>query len=78
MDGNCPLFLMLMGIGALTGLSTAGSIGMLVVESVVPGSMSDGVLEPGDVLVRINGEIVTHFLPLEDILDRCGSQEVLG
>ncbi len=51
---------------------------MLVVESVVPGSMSDGVLEPGDVLVRINGEIVTHFLPLEDILDRCGSQEVLG
>lgn len=59
----------------LTGLSTAGGVGMLVVESVVPGSMSDGVLEPGDVLVRINGEFVTHFLPLADILDRCGSQK---
>ncbi len=42
-----------------------------MVESVVPGSTSDDVLEPGDVLVRINGDIVTHFLPLEETLDRC-------
>jgi hypothetical protein len=28
---------------------------MLVVESVVPGGPADGVLEPGDVLVRASG-----------------------
>jgi PDZ domain len=78
LDGNSPMFVVLMGVGALTGLSMAGNVGMLVVESVVPGSMSDGVLEPGDVLVRVNGEFITHFLPLEDTLDRCGSQESLG
>ena len=37
-----------------TGLQTTG---MLVVESVVPGSPADGVLEPGDVLVRLNGKV---------------------
>jgi hypothetical protein len=31
----------------------AASVGMLVVESVVPGSPADKVLEPGDVLVQV-------------------------
>jgi S1-C subfamily serine protease len=31
----------------------ATSVGMLVVENVVPGSPADGVLEPGDVLVQV-------------------------
>jgi S1-C subfamily serine protease len=44
-------------------------VGMLLVDSVVPGSPADGVLEPGDVLVRVNGEVVTHFLHLEELLD---------
>lgn len=33
------------------------STGMLVVESVVPGGPADGVLEPGDVLVRLQGQV---------------------
>ena len=45
------------------------NLGMLVVDSVVPGSAADGALEPGDVLVRVNGAVVTHFLPLAEALD---------
>jgi S1-C subfamily serine protease len=43
--------------------------GMLVVSDVQPGSASDGVLEPGDILVRVNGTLVTRFEPLESVLD---------
>jgi S1-C subfamily serine protease len=43
--------------------------GMLVVEDVQPGSASDGVLAPGDILVRVNGALVTTFEPLEAVLD---------
>ncbi|KAL6760325.1 hypothetical protein V8C86DRAFT_2557091 [Haematococcus lacustris] len=52
------------------------STGLLVVDSVVPGSPADGVLEVGDVLVRVNGQVVTHFLPLEEILDDAVGQPV--
>ena len=40
---------------------------MLVVESVVPGGPADGVLEPGDVLVRLQGQVssaCSSLLPL--------------
>ena len=50
--------------------------GMLVVESVVPGSGSDGKLESGDVLVRISGHVVAHFLSVEELLDEAVGQEV--
>jgi S1-C subfamily serine protease len=43
--------------------------GMLVVEDVLPGSVSDGVLAPGDILVAINGKPVPEFFALEDVLD---------
>jgi S1-C subfamily serine protease len=43
--------------------------GMLVVWDVQPGSVCDGVLEPGDILVRVNGQLVTRFDPLEAVLD---------
>ncbi|XP_043703011.1 protease Do-like 7 isoform X2 [Telopea speciosissima] len=43
--------------------------GMLVVDSVVPGGPAHKHLEPGDVLVRVNGEVLTQFLKLETLLD---------
>ncbi len=43
--------------------------GMLVVSKVLPGSPSSGVLQPGDILLRVNGRYVTQFEPLESLLD---------
>eukprot|EP00216_Chloropicon_sp_CCMP2111_P002213 CAMPEP_0198241736 /NCGR_PEP_ID=MMETSP1446-20131203/6471_1 /TAXON_ID=1461542 ORGANISM="Unidentified sp, Strain CCMP2111" /NCGR_SAMPLE_ID=MMETSP1446 /ASSEMBLY_ACC=CAM_ASM_001112 /LENGTH=1038 /DNA_ID=CAMNT_0043924613 /DNA_START=27 /DNA_END=3143 /DNA_ORIENTATION=+ len=51
------------------GNQPEGTIGMLVVESRVPKGPADGKLEPGDVLVKISGKTVTHFLDMEEILD---------
>ena len=48
----------------------AGSTtGMLVLESVVPGTPAEGALEPGDVLVRLNGGVVNDFRDMEALLD---------
>ncbi|KAK1298642.1 Protease Do-like 7 [Acorus calamus] len=49
--------------------SPVGETGMLVVDSVVPGGPAHKKMEPGDVLVRVNGEVLTQFLKLEMILD---------
>ncbi|KAK4490538.1 hypothetical protein RD792_001220 [Penstemon davidsonii] len=43
--------------------------GMLVVDSVVPEGPAHKHLEPGDVLVRLNGEVTTQFLEMENLLD---------
>ncbi len=43
--------------------------GMLTVAQVIPASPADGKLEPGDILLRIDGKLVTEFDPLADILD---------
>src|SRR2546429_47580 len=40
--------------------------GMLVVTEVLPGSPSASVLQPGDILMRLNGRYVTQFEPLKD------------
>jgi pro-apoptotic serine protease NMA111 len=50
--------------------------GMLVVSEVQPGSASSGVLQPGDILVRVNGRLVTQFEPLEEVLDDAVGQTV--
>jgi S1-C subfamily serine protease len=47
--------------------------GMLVVSDVQPGSGSDGLMLPGDVLVRVNGALVTHFEPEAVLDDSVGS-----
>jgi S1-C subfamily serine protease len=52
------------------------TVGMLVVDSRIPKGPSDGKLEPGDILVEINGATVTHFLDMEDILDQHVDGEV--
>ena len=43
--------------------------GMLVVTEVLPGSPSEGVLQPGDILVKLNGHFIGQFEPLEEVLD---------
>ncbi len=43
--------------------------GMLTVDQVIPESPASGVLAPGDILVRVNGELVTQFVPLGAVLD---------
>lgn len=73
---------MLCCAGVLCCLCCAGAsdvlhtVGLLVVDSTVPGSPADGVLEPGDVLVRVQGEVVSHFLQLEELLDAAVSHTV--
>ncbi|XP_024357766.1 protease Do-like 7 isoform X2 [Physcomitrium patens] len=49
--------------------SPPSETGMLVVESVVPGGPAHKQLEPGDVLVRAGGEVLTQFLKYETLLD---------
>jgi S1-C subfamily serine protease len=43
--------------------------GMLVVDDVQPGSVADGILSPGDMLISIDGKPVPEFFALEDVLD---------
>ncbi|KAK9431261.1 trypsin-like cysteine/serine peptidase domain-containing protein [Lipomyces doorenjongii] len=44
-------------------------IGMLVAETVLPEGPSDGLIEEGDCLVSLNGELLTKFVRLDEILD---------
>jgi len=50
--------------------------GMLTVQQVIPGSPADGKLAPGDILVRVDGKLVTEFVPLAAILDDSVGQSV--
>lgn len=43
--------------------------GLLVADIVLPQGPADGKLEEGDVLVKVNGVILTQFVRLDDILD---------
>jgi S1-C subfamily serine protease len=43
--------------------------GMLVVRKIVPRSPASQLLKPGDILVAVNGEPLTHFVKLEAALD---------
>ncbi|GFY84765.1 DegP protease 7 [Actinidia rufa] len=56
--------------------SPLGETGMLVVDSVVPGGPANKLLEPGDVLVRINGDVITQFLKMETLLDDNVDQKI--
>ncbi|KAI4137907.1 MAG: hypothetical protein L6R39_007055, partial [Caloplaca ligustica] len=43
--------------------------GMLVAEIVLPEGPADTQLEEGDVLIQVNGELLTQFVRLDSILD---------
>lgn len=53
-----------------------GQTGMLTIEQVIPGSPAFGVLEPGDILIRVNGALVTQFVSLGSILDSNVGNEI--
>jgi S1-C subfamily serine protease len=53
-----------------------GGIGLLIVDKLIPGGVTDGLLEPGDILVRVEGEFTPRFVPLEDRLDRSVGQTI--
>ena len=38
--------------------------GMLVVEQVIPESAASDALEPGDILVEVDGKLIAEFVPL--------------
>jgi pro-apoptotic serine protease NMA111 len=62
-------------LGLPAGIETAvrraqpNQIGMLVATAVQPGSSTAGLLEVGDIVVHVNGRLVTEFTALADALD---------
>ncbi|MBO87394.1 MAG: hypothetical protein CL927_18760, partial [Deltaproteobacteria bacterium] len=50
--------------------------GALVVESTNPGGPADGLLEPGDILMAVNGEALASFVPLEQTFDASVGQTI--
>lgn len=50
--------------------------GLLVAEIVLPQGPADKQLEEGDVLIKVNGEILTQFVRLDDILDSSVGRKV--
>lgn len=47
-----------------------------MVSQVIPKGPADEILEPGDVVVRMNGQMITTFLPWEGYLDSAVGGEV--
>jgi S1-C subfamily serine protease len=60
----------------ITRSSFPEQTGMLVVDQVIPGSPAAGKLAPGDILLRIDGELVSEFVPLAAILDDKVGEEI--
>ncbi len=53
----------------LVRLKNKNQTSMLVVEQVIPDSKAYGKIAPGDILITINDQLITEFIPLEMILD---------
>jgi S1-C subfamily serine protease len=52
------------------------SVGMLVVEEIVPGGPAAGRLQPGDIVVALEGKPLANFVQLEEVLDAKVGQTV--
>ncbi|HKT31396.1 MAG TPA: PDZ domain-containing protein [Gammaproteobacteria bacterium] len=50
--------------------------GLLVVDRVLRGGPADTVLQPGDILLSVNGEALSTFVPLAQILDSAVGESV--
>lgn len=50
--------------------------GLLVAEVVLPEGPADGKLRVGDVLIKVNDEILTQFIRLDEILDTSVGQKI--
>ncbi|KAI8327906.1 trypsin-like cysteine/serine peptidase domain-containing protein [Choanephora cucurbitarum] len=51
-------------------------IGLLVVETVLPEGPAHKKLEEGDILLTMNGEYITKFVPFESVLDSNVGKEI--
>lgn len=49
---------------------------MLVAEVVLPKGPADSKIEEGDILLKVNGELLTQFIRLDDILDSSVGKKV--
>ena len=61
---------------ATTRAANPDDTGLLVVEQVIPGSHAAGTLQPGDILVAVNGNLVASFSQLAAVLDDSVGREV--
>ncbi|MCA9573692.1 MAG: PDZ domain-containing protein, partial [Myxococcales bacterium] len=52
--------------------------GMLVVADTLPQGPGDGKVQPGDIVVELDGELVVDFVQVEEVIDaRVGSEVAL-
>jgi S1-C subfamily serine protease len=56
--------------------TNADQTSMLTVGHVIPESPASGKLVSGDILVRVNGELITQFVPLASIIDSNVGEEI--
>ncbi|KAJ2849728.1 hypothetical protein IWW36_002420 [Coemansia brasiliensis] len=63
-------------LAASEGIDKENSTGVLTVKKVVPKGPADGVLKVGDIVVSVNGTVVTGFPELFEIIDGAVGQNV--
>ena len=60
------------GIGVQCQISTQGLVQTIEITAVTPGGPADGVLQPGDVVVSVDGEKITTFYQMTRALYSAG------